>query len=291
MKSASFTYHAPTSLEHAVSLLSELGESSEVKLISGGQSLVPMMALRLAQPEHLIDLNPLAEELSGIRPADGAIQIGAMTRQRAAERSSDVATHCPLLAEALPMWGHMQIRNRGTLGGSLAHADPAAEFPAIALALNARLQVVGPKGERTIDAADFFTGFLSTAMEPDEILAGIDLDVLPEGSGASFQEVSRRHGDFAMVGVAAAVTVDGGSITDARLVFSGMSDTPIRATAAEQALIGNSGDADSLEAAVELASADLAPPADIHASTAYRQHLSRVLARRALGTALQRARS
>lgn len=291
MKSAPFTYHAPTSLDHAVSLLGDLGESSEVKLISGGQSLVPMMALRLAQPEHLVDLNALADELSGIRSNDGSLRIGAMTRQRAAERSSDVAADCPLLAEALPMWGHSQIRNRGTLGGSLAHADPAAEFPSIAVALDAKLRVVGPKGERTIEAADFFTGYLSTAIEPDEILVGIDLDVLPEGSGTSFQEVSRRHGDFAMVGVAAAVTVDAGTVTDARLVFSGVSDTPVRATAAEQALVGGSGDPAAVEAAAELVAAGLAPPADIHASSAYRQHLSCVLARRALDAALQRARS
>lgn len=291
MKAAPFSYHSPTSLDHAVTLLRDLGETSEVKVISGGQSLMPMMGLRLAQPDHLVDLAPLAGELSGISRAGDVLQFGAMTRQRAAERSSTVADLCPLLAEALPLWGHFQIRNRGTLGGSIAHADPAAEFPTIAMALDAEMTLASPRGQRTVSASDFFVGFLTTALEPDEILTRVDVKILPDGTGSSFQEVSRRHGDFAMVGIAATVTLQAGSIVDARIAFSGVSDTPVRATAAEQLLIGQPGDSDALDAAAERAAADLTPPTDVHASAAYRKQVARTLARRALGVAVERARS
>jgi aerobic carbon-monoxide dehydrogenase medium subunit len=290
MKPAPFTYHAPTTLDNAVAMLGDLGATSEVKLISGGQSLMPMMGLRLAQPEHLVDLAPLAAELSGISQANHLLQLGAMTRQRAAERSSMVSDLCPLLAEALPLWGHFQIRNRGTLGGSLAHADPAAEFPTIALALDAEMTLVGPRGQRTVGASDFFVGFLTTALEPDEVLTRVDLKILPEGTGSSFQEVSRRHGDFAMVGIAVTVTLEAATIVDARIAFSGVSDTPVRASGAEQLLIGQAGDSDVLDSAAERAASDLEPPTDVHASAAYRQHVARALARRALGTAVERAR-
>lgn len=291
MKAAQFEYHAPSSVEEAVRLLGDLDADGEVRILAGGQSLFPMLALRLAQPDHVVDLNRLDPALSGIERVNGTLRIAAMTRQRAAERSDLVAEHCPLLAEALPLWGHPQIRNRGTLGGSLVHADPAAEFPAIALALGATMHLAGPNGERRVAAADFFQGFLTTDVRPGEILTRVDLPVPAGGTGTSFQELSRRHGDFAMVGVAASVTLDGGEFADVRIAFSGVASTPVRATAAEQALEGSTPSDDAVAAAASLAAGDLDPPSDVHASSAYRRHVAGVLARRAVGTAIERARS
>ncbi|MEQ8719311.1 MAG: xanthine dehydrogenase family protein subunit M [Acidimicrobiales bacterium] len=291
MKPAQFEYHAPSSVEEAVRLLGDLDADGEVRILAGGQSLFPMLALRLAQPDHVVDLNRLNPALSGIERVNGSLRIAAMTRQRAAERSDVVATDCPLLAEALPQWGHPQIRNRGTLGGSLVHADPAAEFPAIALALDATMHLAGPNGERSVAAADFFQGFLTTDVRTGEILTHVDLPVPAERSGTSFQELSRRHGDFAMVGVGASVTLDGDHLADVRIAFSGVASTPVRATSAEHALNGVSPSEDAIAAAASAAAAELDPPSDVHASSAYRRHVAGVLARRALGTAIERARN
>ena len=289
MKPAPFTYHRPQSVDDVFGIFDSVGDVDDVKVIAGGQSLIPLMALRLAQPGHLIDLNGLAAELDSIEPAAGVVRIGALTRQRVAERSRAVALRCPLLAEALTYVAHPAIRNRGTVGGSLAHADPAAELPAVALALDAELTVRGRDGARQIPASDFFQSLMTTAIGPDEILQSIDFPVLPTGSGTAFVEVSRRHGDFAMVGAAAAVTVADGEITDARLALSGVADTPVRACAVENALRGERADAGSLRDAAALAADGIDPPADPHASSSYRRHVATVTAARALLLAVDRA--
>lgn len=287
MKPAPFDYHAPASVAEALKIFAEVDDPDDVKVLAGGQSLMPLLALRLAQPLEIIDINKL-DELDGISRSNGHVVIGATTRQRAAERDPIIQSDCPLLAQALPLWGHPQIRNRGTLGGSLAHADPAAEFPTIAAALDAELVVQGPGGERTVPASDFFRGFLTTALAADEILTAIRLPVL-EGAGTAFEEVARRHGDFAMVGVAAVVRLDGGTVSDCRLAFSGVGSTPVRAREAEDLLKGESPNAAAITAAAERAASSLDPPSDTHASAAYRRHVARVIADRALTAASQRA--
>jgi CO/xanthine dehydrogenase FAD-binding subunit len=224
-----------------------------------------------------------------IEPAPGVLRIGALTRQRAAERSQAVADRCPLLAEALTYVAHPAIRNRGTVGGSLAHADPAAELPAVALALDAEFTVRGGDGTRRIPAIDFFHGLMTTAIEPGEILQRIDLPALAAGSGTAFVEVSRRHGDFAMVGAAAVVTVIDRRFADARLALSGVASTPVRAVAVEKALRGERADADAVREAAALAADGISPPADPHASSSYRRHAAAVTAARALILALDRA--
>lgn len=286
MKPPVFDYHRPTSVDEAIAILDEVDDPDDVKVLAGGQSLMPMLALRLAQPEHVMDMNRV-DELVGIRRTNGHLEIGAMTRQRAAENDPLVAKGCPLLTQALPLWGHAQIRNRGTLGGSIAHADPAAEFPTIATALDAEMVVRGPNGERTIPASEFFQGFLTTAIAPDEVLTAVRLPVL-EGARTAFEEVARRHGDFAMVGVAVAVVVDDGGITDARIAFAGVAGTPVRAHAAEELLKGEAPGSDALSAAAARAGSDLDPPSDVHATSAYRTHVASVLTRRALDNALNR---
>ncbi|MBX6376974.1 MAG: xanthine dehydrogenase family protein subunit M [Clostridia bacterium] len=289
MKPPPFEYHAPVSLEEAVELLAELG--GDAKVLAGGQSLMPLLNLRLAQPAHLVDVNGL-EELAQIRPLDGGLAVGALVRQRAAERSELVRERCPLLAEALPLIGHFQIRSRGTVGGSLAHADPAAELPAVAAALDADLVVRSARGERVLKPEDFFLTVMTTTLEPDELLVEVRFPAWPEGAGWSFQEVSRRHGDFALAGVAAVLQLGGdGTIADARLAFIGVGPTPVRARAAEQLLVGERPSPEVYAAAAEAAVADLEPESDLHATGAYRKHVARVLARRALTTAAERCRT
>lgn len=290
MKPAPFEYWSPTSVDEAVKLLSGLDDPGDAKVMAGGQSLMPLLSLRLSQPQHIVDLNAVGE-LSGIRRDGDVLTIGSMCRQRAAERSADVAAAVPLVVEALGHVGHAPIRNRGTVGGSLAHADPAAELPAVALCLDAELVARGPGGERTITAADFFVGFLSTALTEEEILTAVRFRVDGPGCGAAFAEVARRHGDFAMAGVAAHVRLDGDTIAEARIAVAGVALAPVRAADAEAALAGQQPTDEAFAAAAAAASAALRPSTDLHASSAYRKHVAGVLVAQALRTATDRARS
>ncbi len=288
MKPAPFDYSAPDSLDEALALLAEHGD--EAKLLAGGQSLVPMMSFRLAQPARIVDLNRLGE-LDFVRSEDGELRIGAMTRVRRLEREAAVAAAAPLLAETVPFIAHPQIRNRGTVGGSLAHADPAAELPVVAVAGRFRLRLVRSGGERWVAAEDFFTGLLETALEPEEALAEIAVPALAPRTGWAFSEVARRHGDYAQVGVAALVTADdGGRCREARLVYLSVGETPMEAREAAAALAGEPLTEASFRAAAELAaSREIDPAGDIHATEAYKRHLARVLTVRALSTAAARA--
>ena len=291
MKPAPFEYLAPDSLDAALEALARYG--GEAKVLAGGQSLIPVMSFRLAQPAVLVDLN----RISGLdfirRGEDGGLRIGAMTRQRRLERDPVVAEVAPLLREAVPWIAHPQIRNRGTFGGSLAHADPAAELPAIAVALRARLRLRKAGGERWVEATSFFAGLFTTSLEPDEILVEAALPPLAPRTGWSFLEVARRHGDYAQVGVAAMVTLgEDGRCREARLVYLSVGDAPVEAREAARLLVGGDLSPAAIEAAAEKASRDeMSPRADIHASPAFRRHLARVLTGRALRRAAERARN
>jgi aerobic carbon-monoxide dehydrogenase medium subunit len=288
VKPPPFEYSAPTALDEALALVHELGD--DARPLAGGQSLIPLLSLRLAQPSHLVDLAGVAE-LAAIRTEDGHLVLGAMVRERSAERHDEVHRQVPLLAQALPLIGHPAIRSRGTVGGSIAHADPSAELPAVALALDAELIAQSrDRGIRTIAAEDFFTGFFSTALAPDEILTAIRIPASARGTGAAIAEVARRHGDFAVVGAVAVVRLEAGRIVDARLVLTGVSDTPLRARAAERALMGAEPTDGAFTEAAGQASRDLSPPADLHGTAAYRRHLAGVLVRRTLTEAAERAR-
>ena len=290
MKPPSFEYHAPATREEALALLADAG--GEAKVLAGGQSLVPTMNFRLAAPGVLVDLNGIAD-LFGIAAApDGGLLIGAMTRQRAIERSPLVAARAPLIAETMPYIAHPQIRNRGTIGGSLAHADPAAELPALAVALDAQLRVQSRRGTRLIPAAEFFLGLFTTALEADEILVEIAVPPLPPHTGVAFVEVSRRHGDYALVGVLAVVTLaEDGTVAGGKLVYLAIGDGPVIAPAALAALQGAVPTPATVTAAAAAVDADIDPPTDIHATTAYRRHLARVLARQTLARAVERAQA
>lgn len=286
MKPAGFDYHAPTSLPEAVELLHRLGE--DAKLLAGGQSLVPMMNLRLAQPSALIDLNRV-QGLAYVRPlGDDRIAIGAMTRHDDVATSELVIGRCPLLASAAARIGYPAIRHRGTLGGSLAHADPVSEMPCVALTLDAELVVVGPGGERVIPALDFFQTYFTTSLATDEILREIRFPVLGPGDGWGFHESVRKAGDFAIVAVAARLRVSDGVVSEARLGVAGVSERPVRATEAEAALTGSRLEA-SLAEATDLAAGVVESESDIHASAAFRRRLVGVLARRAIEDAASSA--
>jgi len=285
VKPTAFEYHPATTSEEAVALLAEHG--GDAKVIAGGQSLVPLMALRLARVDHLVDINGV-ESLSGIRSEEG-LRIGAVTRHRTAEKSALVLERAPLLAAALGQVGHVAIRNRGTIGGSLAHADPAAELPAALLALDGRVTAASSRGTRTIDASDLFTGFLTTTLEPDELLTEIALPPWNPKAGWSVQEFARRSGDFAIAGVLTVLSLNGnGRVDDARISLIGVASTPVRARAAEQALIGETPTDELWSAAGERATEGLEPPSDLHGSAAYRRQLTRTLVRRSLHEAASR---
>jgi CO/xanthine dehydrogenase FAD-binding subunit len=287
VKPAPFSYHEPNSTEEALGLLQEHGDDG--KLLAGGQSLVPLLNFRLARPDHLIDLNRIGS-LAGISRRDGVLRIGAMTRQAALERSSLVARHWPLLNEAIEQVAHAQIRNRGTVGGSIAHADPAAELPVALSALDARFRVRSSRGERTIGAEEMFVTQLTTTMEPDELLTEIEVPAVPAQTGAAFLEFARRHGDFALGGAAALITVDeSGVCVGARLVLLAAAPTPVRAAQAEEVLTGSRIDEDSARAAGREATRGIAPTGDIHGSSDYRRELIEVMVRRAILTAFGRA--
>jgi len=286
MKLPDFKYEAPATVAEAIALLAE--HQDEASLLAGGQSLIPLLALRLAHPAVLVDINGL-DELSGVSVTDGVVTVGALTREYMAEESETVAETLPLLASALPLIGHEAIRSRGTLGGSLAHADPAAELPAVARALDAEFVVRSELGERVIPAAEWFEGYLTTSRRPDEILVEVRFPVAEPGTGVAFQEVARRHGDFAMVGLATSLTLTDGMITDARLAFSGIADVPVRAAEAESLLVGQQLSAELFEEAARAATAPLDPPADLHGTSEYRKKVAAVLVRRGLRAAADNA--
>jgi aerobic carbon-monoxide dehydrogenase medium subunit len=282
MKLPPFDYVAPETVAAAVGLLAE--HQDEASVLAGGQSLIPLLALRLARPAVVVDINGL-QELAGLSVADGWLAVGAMTREHVAEESATVADAVPLLAAALPLIGHEAIRSRGTIGGSLAHGDPAAELPAVAQALDAEFVVRGPQGARFIPAAEWFEGYLMTARHPDELLVEIRFPTAGPGTGSSFLEIVRRHGDFAMVGLATSLTLSDGAITDARLAFAGVSDVPVRATDAEDLLVGEPPSAELFAEAARRATAGLEPPSDLHGSREYRTKVAATLVRRGLQAA------
>jgi aerobic carbon-monoxide dehydrogenase medium subunit len=290
LKPAPFEYVAVDSAAEAVERLAAYG--GEAKVLAGGQSLIPVMSFRLAQPAALVDVNPAAE-LDHVTPtADGGLRLGALARLRRLERDPEVAGRAPLLAEALPFVAHPQIRNRGTVGGSLAHADPAAELPCLAVALDARLRLLGPGGERWVAAGEFFRGLFTTVLAPDELLVEIELPPRPAGEGWAFVEVARRHGDYAQVGVAARLRLDeDGRVAAARLVFLAVGSVPAVAERAAAGLVGEAAGGEAFAAAAETAAADeIDPGSDVHATAAFKRHLARALAARALATAAERAR-
>jgi CO/xanthine dehydrogenase FAD-binding subunit len=280
VKPAPFEYHCPRTLDQALTLLDQYG--ADAKPLAGGQSLIPAMNFRLATPSVLVDLNAIAE-LSHVSEARLGLEIGAMTRHREVERHALVAQVAPLLRAAMPYVAHPAIRTRGTIGGSLAHADPAAELPAVMLALDASVAVASTRGRRVIRATDFFTGLFSTALESGELLTDIFVPVMPPQSRVAFQEVSRRHGDFALAGAAAMITRDqSGQCTTARVAVFSVGDRPVLAEQVRQ-LEGTHPTAATIRAAAESAAArDIDPPGDIHASSRYRRHLAGVLIRRVL---------
>lgn len=287
MKPPAFEYVAVASTEEAVAQLAAHGD--DARILAGGQSLMPILNMRLAAPGRLVDLNRVGA-LSYIVERAGGVAIGAMTRQRTAERSALIARAAPLLAEALPWVGHSAIRNRGTIGGSLAHADPAAELPGVAVCLDARFTVRGEAGERTLAAREFFRGYLTTALAPAELLTEVWFPSAPPGSGAAWIEFARRHGDYALVGVAAVVTLEGSTVRQARLAVIGVDGVPVRAVDAERLLIGVPLSPESMAAAAESVRHILEPHDDIHATAAYRRHLAGILTVRALTRAGERVR-
>jgi CO/xanthine dehydrogenase FAD-binding subunit len=287
MKLPPVEYEAPTTVAEAVDLLAE--HADEASVLAGGQSLIPLLALRLARPEVLIDVNGIGE-LSGVAATDGWVAIGAMTREYVAEASKTIADSVPLLAAALPLIGHEAIRSRGTIGGSLAHADPAAELPAVARALDAEFVVLGESGERVIPAAEWFEGYLMTSRRPDELLVEVRFPAAGPGTGVSFQEVARRHGDFAIVGLAVSLVLSGEVISDARLAFAGLSDVPVRAAAAEDLLVGERPSAELFDEAARRATDDVDPPDDLHGSSDFRKTVAAVVVRRGLRAAADDAR-
>ncbi|HZQ88028.1 MAG TPA: FAD binding domain-containing protein [Acidimicrobiales bacterium] len=288
MKPAPFEYHAPTAPDEVVGLLVELGDGA--KVLAGGQSLVPILALRLSAFDHLVDLRRV-EGLRGIARTNGHVRIGATTTQAMVERSAEVAAAVPLLARATPFIGHFQIRNRGTVGGSLAHADPAAEYPAVALALDAELEILSTKGARTVAAADFFEGLWTTAVGDDELLTAATFPVWDGRCGFAIEELARRHGDFAVAGACVGVGLDaGGQIERCAVSVFGLGPKPMRATTAEASAIGSSPAdvrADEIGRAAVGGLDDV--PADVHGSADYRRHVGAVMVARAWTRAVEEA--
>jgi aerobic carbon-monoxide dehydrogenase medium subunit len=285
MKPAPFDYHAPKQLAEAANLLATLPNA---KILAGGQSLVPMMNFRYVVVDHLVDLGGI-EDLRGVALVDGQLRVGAMTRQYELERSPEVAKYCPLMIEALRYVGHRQTRNRGTIGGSVAHADPAAELPAVCAAYDATIHLASVRGLRALPFREFNTGFMATALEADEMVAAIDFPIWRQGHGYGFQEFARRHGDFALAGAAALLDVGANNIVrHAALALCGVAASPIRVEPAEARLTGQPLDAALIQSAA--AAAWLGDPiSDIHASGDYRRHLAQVLSTRALVDAARRA--
>ena len=292
MKPPAFEYVAAASVEEAASLLAR--HAGEAKLIAGGQSLVPMLNFRLLAPTVLVDINRVGgldriEELDRSEGGAGGLRIGALVRHHALETSALVKDRFPVLTAAMGHVAHLAIRNRGTIGGSLSHADPAAELPAMVRLLDATIEAVGAKGSRSIAAADFFEGALTTTLADDEIVTSIALPALPPASGWGFEEFARRSGDFALAGVAATVALDGATVAEARIALFGVNETPVRAAAAEALLAGQRHDPKLIEAAAAAVGEAIEPTDDLHASAGFRAHLAEVLTRRALAAAFERA--
>ena len=278
MKPPPFSYHDPATLDQAVELLATLDNA---KALAGGQSLMPMLNMRFVLPDHVIDLNGVAE-LAGVRIADGRIDIGAMTRQRDIEFSAEAAQACPILIDALHHVGHRQTRNRGTVGGSICHLDPAAELPTVACALDATIEAIGPNGRREIAFEDFPLGYMTPSLEMNEIVTRVSFPLWPREAGHSFQEFARRHGDFAIVSAAAMLLVDSsGRITRAALALGGVAATPLRMRDAEAALIGQTASPETFRAAAELCR-KVDAVGDVYVPAAYRQRLAKVMTLRAL---------
>lgn len=289
MKAAPFEYHAPTTLTEAVGLLAELDDA---KVIAGGQSFVPLLALRLAAFDHLVDLGRV-DEIRGIEHRDDSLWIGAATTQTAAERSTVVASSAPLVAASLPHIGHFQIRNRGTVGGSVAHADPAAELPAVALALDATIEAESARGSRTIEAGSFFTGTWTTALDDDEVLTGLRFPVWEGRCGFAVEEVARRQGDFAIAGACVAVRLDDrDAVARCAIGLFGLGSTPERASAAEALVTGSSADAVDPGELGRVAVADLTSiPSDLNGSAEYRARVGAVVVARAWRRAVEQVPS
>ncbi|GAA1272431.1 xanthine dehydrogenase family protein subunit M [Pseudonocardia aurantiaca] len=287
MKAAPFAYVRPAALDD---VLAELA-GGDGKVLAGGQSLVPVLAMRLGRPATLVDITAV-DELHAFGPAGQALRVGAAVRQRTVERAAETPA-VPLVGLALPFVGHRELRSRGTVCGSLAHADPAAELPAVACCLGARVELAGPSGRRTVDAREFFVGAMTTVAAVDEVVVAVEFPVAAAGQGFGFAEIARRHGDFALAGVATAVTVADGAVADARLTGFGISDRPVLRPVTD--LVRAAADAPDVERELRAATAELAAEVvdtggDAHGSTGYRRRLFGVLAARELATALRRAR-
>jgi carbon-monoxide dehydrogenase medium subunit len=288
MKPSSFDYHAPESVDEAVALLAGLGDGA--KVLAGGQSLVPMISLRLAYFDHLVDIGRI-DALRGIRADGDVLVIGATTVDAAVEHDAEVAARVPLLTRATPLIGHFQIRNRGTLGGSVAHADPAAEYPAIALALDAELEAVSPRGRRRIPAGAFFDGFWTTALASDELLVSVRFPSWPGRTGFAIREFARRFGDFAIAGAVVAVQLDDDDrVTRCAIGLLGLGPTPLRATAAEDASLGKRAGLSADELGQRAVSELTDVPSDLHGSASYRRRVGAAMVSRAWQEAIAEAR-
>ena len=285
MKPPAFAYERPTSVEATLAALARHGE--DAKLLAGGQSLIPMLNLRLLAPKTIIDANRLAE-LDYIRLEEGALAIGALARHNAVRNAKEVAQHCPLIAEAYRFVSHHAIRNRGTIGGNLCHADPASELPVVALLLEAIMVLRSSAGERRVAAADFFKGPFETAARPDELLTEVRFPVQPEGQGYAFDEVSQRHGDFAIVAAGCTLAVEDGVCRTVRLGYGGVGPHALRNLEAEAALAGQPATSESFAKAAKTATERVRPSSDVHADEAYRRDLVRTLTTRVLVAALAR---
>jgi carbon-monoxide dehydrogenase medium subunit/2-furoyl-CoA dehydrogenase FAD binding subunit len=286
MKPAAFEYFTPGNVAEAIELLERHGD--EAKILAGGQSLVPMMNFRVARPEILIDINRI-KELDYIREEGDELVIGALTRESALEKSSLIQKRCPILARAISFIGHFPIRTRGTFGGSLVHADPSAEIPTVVMGMDAKMKVIGPSGERTLGPDEFFLTYLTTSLEPSEILVEVRIPALPQKAGWSFVELSRRHGDFAIVAAASILFMEGGGLCkEARIALGGVAPTPIRAEEAEGLLAGQTLTESLIDKAGQMAAEATDPEPDYHASAEYRRDMARVFVKRGLEEALNR---
>jgi carbon-monoxide dehydrogenase medium subunit len=287
MKPPRFEYLAPRSLGEALSLLASRGDRARV--LAGGQSLIPLLNFRLTHPEALVDINRIGD-LAHLGAEDGVLTIGALTRQHTVERSELVRARVPILAETCRLIGHVPIRHRGTIGGNLAHADPASELPAVMVALEAEFRLSSTRGTRTVPAQGFFVAPLTTSLEAGELLTEIRVPPIPARTGGAFVEMARRAGDYALVGVAALITLDGsGRCRRARVALCGVGPTPIRASAAEEALVGQAPQGAALDEAASRTAAATSPPSDVHGSAAFRTRLARHFTRQAIALAAQRA--
>jgi carbon-monoxide dehydrogenase medium subunit len=287
VKPARFDYHDPSSFDEAVERLADAGP--DAKVMAGGQSLMPLMNMRLVRAPVIVDINRV-EGAGYVKAWDGGLAFGATCRQRALEWDALVGERLPILKSAARHIGHVQIRSRGTVCGSIAHADPAAELPALALAMDAEMEVRSKRGSRAIPAAAFFVDYLTTALEPDEILVETRFPASSPGMAWSFQEVSRRHGDFAIVGIVAGLAVSGNAISDARLSYFGVAGAPVRARQVEDQLRGQPPGGETFAAAAAAVRPLLDPPSDVHATAAYRRSVAGVLTQRALTEAWNQSR-